>query len=327
MQFMPKTTTRRDLLKAYMAKPPKGLKAIVERAKNKVNKAKGKTAAQTATSSSRAAKYSPPSIRVEHRSYVFEETGEEMPYALAIPGGGGGGDGLPHRKDGIKGMPLLLALHGLGYPYDWACGLEPLLAFAATRGILIVSPLGYSEEGWYGAPDLTCGGRVGIEQRRSYRDVMNVLERVRAEFKVDADRIYAWGFSMGGGGALHLAVQHPKLFKGIGLVAPAIAAPFSGIPPWTRNADEVDLASISHVTVASVYGTHDPLVSTPTCRELRDDLLGAGVTKLLSVEVERGRHDCEALLSEGRFERMLRFMTGEQQQMEQGGGGTAGDTK
>ena len=47
----------------------------------------------------------------------------------------------------------------------------------------------------------------------------------------------------------------------------------------------------------------------------------------LSVEVERGRHDCEALLSEGRFERMLRFMTGEQQQMEQGGGGTAGDTK
>ena len=296
LPFTPKITTRKDLLKAYLTKPPSlALKAIIERAKSKV-KAKGKQA-QKPPRHTRG--LSPPTVRVEHRTYVFDETGEEMPYALAMP-----------RTDPPRGgRPLLLALHGLGYPYEWACELEPLLAFAAEHGILIVAPLGYSEGGWYGAPDLTCGGDIGVEQRRSYADVMNVLGRVRAEFKVDPKQIFAWGFSMGGGGALHFAVQNTHLFRGIGLVAPAIAAPRAGIPPWTKQPD-VDLSSIAHVAVASVYGTHDPLVSAPTCRELRDDLRAAGVHKLLSIEVQGGRHDCEALVGEGRLERMLRFIMG-----------------
>lgn len=52
--------------------------------------------------------------RIEGRSYVFQETGAEIPYALfVLPGYDPSGE-----------WPLIVGLHGLGRPYDWLMGYD-----------------------------------------------------------------------------------------------------------------------------------------------------------------------------------------------------------
>ena len=130
----PSTTTGAQL-QAYLSSPLT-LREIVERINHGSRVGKWRT-------SKRKKKTRKACPRVERRSYTFEETGEELPYALFVPSATRGP------------MPLLLALHGYDYPYDWAMGLDSLLAVAEARGMLVVAPLGYSEYGWYGARDLS----------------------------------------------------------------------------------------------------------------------------------------------------------------------------
>ena len=81
--------------------------------------------------------------------------------------------------------------------------------------------------------------------------------------------------------------------------------PPEGFPNLARAAD---LAAIAHLSVAVVYGTRDHAVDAEMTRELVGELRAAGVGKLLAVEVDGGRHDCEALVSEGVLERTLAHM-------------------
>ncbi|MAW74255.1 MAG: hypothetical protein CME11_08395, partial [Gemmatimonadetes bacterium] len=76
--------------------------------------------------------------RVQGHTYVFEETGVEMPYALFLPSG----------YDAAREWPLIVALHGLGRPYDWMMGYDSFIDFAERYGYIVVSPLGYHPRGW-----------------------------------------------------------------------------------------------------------------------------------------------------------------------------------
>ena len=126
--------------------------------------------------------------RVLHRTYTFED-GEKIPYALFVPSG----------YDASKSYPLLVSLHGLRRQYDWLMGYEGMLEFAQRDGFIVVTPLGYVRDGWYGSR------AKNRHAARSEQDVMNVLKIVRGEFSVDRNRIYLWGHSMGGAGTYHLA--------------------------------------------------------------------------------------------------------------------------
>ena len=120
--------------------------------------------------------------RVQGHTYVFEETGEEMPYALF----------LPADYDAAREWPLIVALHGLGRPYDWMMGYDGFIDFAERYGYIVVSPLGYSPRGWYGSRTLP--ENLG---ELSEKDVMNVLEITRDRFRVDESRVYLWGHGTG----------------------------------------------------------------------------------------------------------------------------------
>ncbi len=106
--------------------------------------------------------------RIQHRSYVFTQTGESLPYALFIPSS-------YEPENGP--IPLIVALHGLGRSYDWLMGYEGFLDYAEQYGFMVVTPLGYTRRGWYGSrptPDADDG-------LRSEADVMEVLAEVREE--------------------------------------------------------------------------------------------------------------------------------------------------
>ena len=67
--------------------------------------------------------------RIQHLSYIFEETGESIPYALFVPSS--------YKKD--KQISLIVSLHGLTRTYDWLMGYEGLLDLAEEFNFIVVT--------------------------------------------------------------------------------------------------------------------------------------------------------------------------------------------
>lgn len=209
--------------------------------------------------------------RVQHQTYEFPETGETLPYALFVP----------ESYDAEEPAPLLVSLHGLGRTYDWLMGYHGLLDFAEERGFLVVTPLGYTRQGWYGARRTGMEDReLGNERQRSEADVMHVVARVREAYTIDPDRLYLWGHSMGGAGTWHLAAKHPDLWAGIGVVAPA--------PPQDVEATTL-LTGIRHLPTIVIQGSDDDLVPVTLTRQWVDAMAGLGMQHVY-VEIAGGDH-------------------------------------
>lgn len=204
--------------------------------------------------------------RVQHRSYVFPPTGEEIPYALFVPS----------TYDPDEPAPLILSLHGLGRSYDWLMGYHGYLDYAEQGGFIVVTALGYIRRGWYGSEEIEDAPDDG---RYSERDVMEVLARVRDEFNVDDNRIYLWGHSMGGAGTLHIAKKHPELFAALAVAAPA--------PRSSQSPD--DLALFRDVPILVIHGDDDQTVPVNVSRRWVAKMEELGMQHLY-VEVAGGDH-------------------------------------
>jgi poly(3-hydroxybutyrate) depolymerase len=158
-------------------------------------------------------------------------------------------------KKGTK-SPLVIALHGRGV------GPTSIMRFltgpAERGGYIVAAPMGYNDRGWYG--EYESDGSTPPELREySEKDVMNVLAFMRAEFDVDENRIYLLGQSMGGAGAMYLAVKHPDLWA-------AVAA---GAPPIQHTSETiVNFAAIRRMPVVLVHGDRDALVTVEVSRRL-----------------------------------------------------------
>jgi predicted esterase len=199
--------------------------------------------------------------RVQMRSYLFEETGEKMEYALFISS--------KVRKE--EKAPLIVTLHGLGAGPAIMFGAKAL-ELAEEGGYILVGPMGYNVRGWYGismkgfGPKPKPAGSEGAAAKPkpsmfsnpddpenlnelSEKDVMHVLDLVRGEFKVDERRIYLMGHSMGGAGTLHLGVKYPSIWAAL---APIAAAAFT--------IDPDSMKAIPDTPILFVHGDADEVV-------------------------------------------------------------------
>ena len=204
--------------------------------------------------------------RVQHRSYVFPDTGESIPYAVFVPS----------SIDPSESAPLIVSLHGLGRSHDWLMGYYGLLDQAEANGYIVVTPLGYIRRGWYGSrvlDDMT-------DALRSEQDVMNVLQLIRGEFNVDSNRIYLWGHSMGGAGTYHIAAKYPDLFAGLGVAAPA--------PEADAPMNEI-LESIKHLPIFVLQGDKDTAVPVERTRAWVARMSKLGMQHVY-VEIPGGDH-------------------------------------
>jgi len=222
--------------------------------------------------------------RVQGRSYVFQGTGKEIPYALFVPS----------TYNASKKWPLIVGLHGLGRPYDWLMGYEGMIDFAERDGYILVTPLGYDARGWYGSRGSGSEAQAAPTQGRgaasplpanlgelSEQDVMNVLEIARRDFSVDPDRIYLWGHSMGGAGTYHLASKHPDLWAALAVAAPA-PSPSVGVG---LNA----LEAFKHVPILVLQGDDDRSVPVARTRQWVERMKQLGMEHVY-IEVEGGDH-------------------------------------
>jgi pimeloyl-ACP methyl ester carboxylesterase len=155
--------------------------------------------------------------RVLHKTYTLPSTGEVMPYALFAPS---------DPPNDPQGAPLLVLLHGFGGEYDsmLSAKFDGLLDAAEKQKMFLVTPLGYHRMGWYGSrTKQIMGGRdCTLESNHSEEDVMEVLTLMREAYTIDPERIFLCGHSMGGAGALHLAMKFPKLWAAVALFCPAV---------------------------------------------------------------------------------------------------------
>lgn len=203
--------------------------------------------------------------RISHRSYVFEPTGETLPYAVFVPS----------TYQAGSASPLIIALHGLGRTYDWLMGYEGFLDYAEAAGMIVATPLGYTRRGWYGSratPD-------PLDASHSEADVMAVLALMREEFAVDENRIYLYGHSMGGAGSYQIAMNNPYVFAALAVAAPA---PRTDLTPD-------GLAAIAHVPILVLQGTADALVPVAMTRRWVREMQTIGMPHVY-VEIEGADH-------------------------------------
>jgi predicted esterase len=210
------------------------------------------------------------------RHYLLESAGEIMPYRVFVPTVSGRNAALSEAKGPraeSRGWPLIIALHGLGGNEDsFMDGYDSRLPqLAQERGYIVATPLGYRIDGGYGSPIL--GGRAGAP---SEADVIQVLARMRADYKIDSTRIYLMGHSMGGIGTWHLGAKYPQIW--------AALAPFSGIGvPRTA-------ATIKHIPQFIVHGDADNTVNVQRSRDMVAALQQLGADYKY-IEVPGGGHN------------------------------------
>ena len=214
-----------------------------------------------------------PRGRVLRRTYDFREAGRKMEYALYVP----------KRATPPRGAPLVVALHGLFSNPQQIIHYPGFTQAAEKHGYLIVAPMGYNSHGWYGSQghgsDLL--GRVGSDPKNlgelSEKDVLNVLALIRQEFRIDPNRIYLLGHSMGGGGALHLAMKYPSIWAAIAPIAPAVP----------RRSD--GLIHAKHIPAIVIQGDRDVLVPVSGTRRWIAKMKQLGITHKY-IEVAGGDH-------------------------------------
>jgi poly(3-hydroxybutyrate) depolymerase len=170
-----------------------------------------------------------PDPRVQQRKYHFADTSEELPYALFVSS--------KVTKD--KKAPLIVALHGV-FGDGNALLRGSALDLAEEGGYILVGPMGYNPQGWFGSPVIVMNRGPGKGKgpgaakggppptpeppnlaELSEKDVMNVLAIVRKEFTVDDRRTYLMGHSMGGAGALFLGPKYVDQWAAVASMAPA----------------------------------------------------------------------------------------------------------
>jgi len=144
---------------------------------------------------------------------------------------------IPEVYNGSRPSALVVALHGMGGDENsmfdaYGGAFKP----AAERvGFIAVCPKGRDSASMY---------RGSAEQ-----DVMDVLAEVRRDYKIDPNRIYLMGHSMGGYGAWSVAMAHPEVFAALGPIsgggAPAGMARLGQIPEYVVHGDDDRTVSVT----------------------------------------------------------------------------------
>jgi S-formylglutathione hydrolase len=165
--------------------------------------------------------------------------GLPMRFSVYLPPGFEGGH-LPQ-----DGLPVVFYLAGLTCTEETFMTKAGAQRVAAEEGLVLVapdtSPRGAGVPGETDSWDFGVGAGFYVDATeepwsrhyRMYSYILELRELVVREFGLDADRCGIFGHSMGGHGALTIALRNPTLFRSVSAFAP-IAAPTRC--PWGEKA-------------------------------------------------------------------------------------------
>lgn len=171
---------------------------------------------------------------------------------------------VPSSYDGSKPYPLVVALHGMGgdenaYFDGYNDGL--FKTEAERRGYIVACPKGRDPASMYTGP--------------AEQDVMDVVAEVMRDYRVDPDRVYLTGHSMGGYGSWSVAMNHPEVFAAI--------APIAG------GGNPANLPKLARVPQLVVHGDADRTVPVERSRVMVETARKLG-QDVKYIEVPGGSH-------------------------------------
>jgi polyhydroxybutyrate depolymerase len=142
---------------------------------------------------------------------------------------------VPPGYDGAKPVPLVLLFHGFALAGRSMLDYSALGAVADREGFLLVAPTATGDpHRWNMNPGQTPDDLLFAN---------DLLDKLESELCVDTARVFATGYSNGGGMSMRLACDDSNRVKAVGLVA------------------AVYLSCTPKVPVIAFHGIQDPLVS------------------------------------------------------------------
>jgi predicted esterase len=250
--------------------------------------------------------------RVQIRMHHFAETNQDIPYSLFVSSkvkknkkaplivtlhGIGGTHTTMMRPNAIDlaeaGGYILLAPMGYN-PRGWYGAPPP----RGRRGAPPAAPVDSARSA--GSDGRTTGAAAAPPPERrgalppgllsdpndppnlrelSERETLEVVDLIRKEFKVDDDRTYLMGHSMGGAGTLYLAIKYPQRWAAIAALAPAAFA-----------VDQEGLNKIPKMPIMLVHGDMDTVVPVTVGRAWAEAMKSIPMKDYQYIEVAGGDH-------------------------------------
>lgn len=191
---------------------------------------------------------------------------------------------VPFNYSPDKSYPLFINLHGAGHRGNDNIKqlrfVEPLMKSAElpVDDAIVIVPQCPEDNRW---ADTEWGkgsySLAGTPESNELKALVELIGQLQETYNVDAKRIYACGFSMGGYGVWNLLMNHPDLFcAGVamcGAADPSQAATLAKIPVW------------------AIHGVKDPTVPVQGSRDIVAAIQSAGGTKIKYTEFPEHEHD------------------------------------
>lgn len=179
---------------------------------------------------------------------------------------------VPANYSPAQQWPVILFLHGAGERgSDRLLQTSNALGAAIRRApsaypAIVIFPQVPNDSSWVGIPAQVA---------------MGALDRAVAEFRVDPDRVYLTGLSMGGNGTWHLAYNHPDRFAAIApicaFVTPLSTRTFkSAVPADSAAAFSTLARRIAKLPTWIFHGEIDQAVPVAQSRRAAEALRSAG---------------------------------------------------
>jgi predicted peptidase len=180
---------------------------------------------------------------------------------------------VPANYSTAQQWPVILFLHGAGER-----GADKLLQTSNALGAairrtpsaypaIVIFPQVPLDSSWMGMPSQVA---------------MGALDQTLAEFRIDPDRIYLTGLSMGGNGTWYLAYRYPDRFAAIAPICGFVTTPpssrvfRSAVPPDSGDAFPALARRIGRVPTWIFHGEVDPVVPVDQSRQAAEAIRRAG---------------------------------------------------
>ncbi|MCH8047758.1 MAG: prolyl oligopeptidase family serine peptidase [Planctomycetes bacterium] len=178
---------------------------------------------------------------------------------------------LPKQYDAQadKAWPLILFLHGRGESYGplslvkkW--GPPRLVEKNADFPYIVVSP--------------QCPGKQRWSQPRQQQILVDLLDDIEKRYRVNKDRVYLTGLSLGGYGSWTLAAAHPERF--------------AAVVPICGGGDPKDAERLKTLPIWVFHGDKDGAVPFSRSQQMVDAIRKAGGTRVRFTTLENYGHNC-----------------------------------
>ena len=163
-----------------------------------------------------------------------------------------------YDKDKKKQWPLIMFLHGAGERGNNVAAVKKhgppkMIAAGKSFEFIVVSPQCPKDDWWPEKTDI----------------LISLLDEIESKYRVDADRIYLTGLSMGGFGTWSISVLYPNRFAAI--------APICG------GGEKYGAYRLKKVPVWAFHGAKDPTVPLARSEEMVEAVKKAGGDAKLTV--------------------------------------------